>query len=268
MRKLLLTALISVCSIFSYAQYIVFSYEGLVKHKPMHSQWINIKKNQTIGLSDSLYIGNAGKLLILNTNSSFIYESTKEGYSSLAQLITRAHKQSGRVIAELNREMYKNMSQHNEQPNKSFVGASYRGNEETFTDSLYSYLQTNIGTIKKGKNNFPVQTIKQKGISTLYIKNDSQSGHYVNVIVHNTKIDQKYCVFIALTQSDELYIPAGGTIKLDDFKFVPSKDIQYYLIASSLPFDSNHLQNLFNHNVSPIIFDKTDLVVVEKIKLH
>ena len=79
---------------------------------------------------------------------------------------------------------------------------------------------------------------------------------------------QKYCVFIALTQSDELYIPAGGTIKLDDFKFVPSKDIQYYLIASSLPFDSNHLQNLFNHNVSPIIFDKTDLVVVEKIKLH
>ena len=44
----------------------------------MHSQWINIKKNQTIGLSDSLYIGNAGKLLILNTNSSFIYESTKE----------------------------------------------------------------------------------------------------------------------------------------------------------------------------------------------
>ena len=245
MRTVLTILLCAIC-ISASAQYKIYTATGDVKVK--HTTWKKAKKGSEVLLSDSICIANGAHVQILNQQTSQLFESTGEGVFTIVKFIANARKQSGRVIAELNREMAQNARSENNRP-VTFVGASTRGDMEQFTDSLHALVLSDFAQAESLPNNLNV-SIKRQGKSFyLTIDNRSDKGYFVNMLIVNKQNGERTCAFFSDSYQSELsclFVPAGKAIALNQFQFLASKAFEYIVWATIQPFDTNHLQNLLS----------------------
>ena len=241
-----LTILLCALSISASAQYKIYTATGDVKVK--HTTWQKAKKGTEVLLSDSICIAKGAHVQILNQQTSQLFESTGEGVYTIVKFIANARKQSGRVIAELNKEMAQNVRSDSNRP-VTFVGASTRGDMEQFTDSLHAVVLSDFAQVESLSNDFIVST-KRKGKSFyLTIDNRSDKGYFVNMLIVNKQTGERTCAFLSDSYQSELsclFVPAGLSLALNQFQFIVSKDFEYIVWATIQPFDTNHLQNLLS----------------------
>lgn len=253
------------CHMSMYAQYGVYTITGNVTIKHTDT-WQKAKKGMEVFPWDSISIGKGAKVQILNQGTSQIYESIETGNYTVAKLISNAKKQSGRVIAELNKEMYQNVRADNGRAN-SFVGASTRGDEELYTDSIYAFLLSNIGQAEAMPDNIIVKSIRKGKAFYLSIKNDSDKGRYINLLIHNKRTGECASVYTAdlsVPGRSCLFVAAGETAVLRQMMFNISKDFEYVVWATERPYDSNHLQNLMATSPSVNITDLRNITIIAK----
>lgn len=254
MRSVLTILLCALCLSAS-AQYKIYTATGDVKIK--HTTWQKAKKGSELLLTDSICIAKGAHVQILNQQTSQLFESTGEGVFTIVKFMVNARKQSGRVIAELNKEMAQNVRSDNSRP-ITFVGASTRGDMEQFTDSLHALVLSDFAQAESLPNNLVVST-KRKGKSFyLALDNRSDKGYFVNVLIVNKHSGERTCAFLSDSyQPDQscLFVPAGKAIALPQFQFLASKDFEYIVWATIQPFDTNHLQNLLSTSAAAYTAD-------------
>ncbi len=245
MRTVLTILLCALC-ISASAQYKIYAATGDVKIK--HTTWQKAKKGTEVLLSDSICIAQGAHVQILNQQTSQLFESTEEGIFSVVKFIANARKQSGRVIAELNKEMAQNVRSDNNRP-VAFVGASTRGDMEQFTDSLHAVVLSNFAQVETLPNDLIVSTKRQGKSFYLTIDNNSDKGYFVNMLIVNKQTGERICALISDSYQPEqscLFVPACQSLALNQFQFLASKDFEYIVWATIQPFDTNHLQNLLS----------------------
>lgn len=245
MRSVLTILLCALC-ISASAQYKIYSATGDVKIK--HSTWQKAKKGSEVLLSDSICIAKGAHVQILNQQTSQLFESTGEGVFTIVKFMANARKQSGRVIAELNKEMAQNVRTDNSRP-ITFVGASTRGDMEQFTDSLHALVLSDFAQAELLPTDLILSTKRQGKSFYLTINNRSDKGYFVNMLIVNKQSGERTCAFLSDSYQSELsclFVPAGQSLALNQFQFIVSKDFEYIVWATIQPFDTNHLQNLLS----------------------
>ena len=244
--RLVLTILLCAFCISASAQYKIYTATGDVKVK--HTIWQKAKRGSNVLLSDSICVAKGARVLILNQQTSQLFESTGEGTFTIVKFIANARKQSGRVIAELNKEMAQNVRSDNSR-SATFVGATTRGDTEHFTDSLHALVLSDFAPAEALPANIIVSTKHQGKSFYLTIDNHSEEGYFFNMLIVNKRSNERTCaLFSDLYQTGQscLYVPACKSITLNQFLFLATKDFEYIVWATIQPFDTNHLQNLLS----------------------
>ena len=246
MRKIITIIFCAWCCISASAQYSIYSINGDVKIKSASSAWVKAKKGTEVQLQDSICVGNNARVQVLNKQTSQIFESTGSGVFTFLKLITNARKQSGRVIAELNKEMYQNArADYNRQ--SSFVGASTRGDEESLADSLYYCILSDLADAEPLPEGLIIKTIRKKKLFYLTLNNQSDKGLYINLLIRNTRTGERACAYtLDMYEQPCLYIAPKASLALEQFQFKATKECEYILWATERPYDSNRLQNLLS----------------------
>lgn len=264
MRKIITIILCAWCCLSASAQYSIYSVSGDVKIKPASSAWVKAKKGAEIALQDSICVGNNARVQVLNKQTSQIFESTGSGVFTIIKLITNARKQSGRVITELNKEMYHNARADNSR-SVSFVGASTRGDEESLADSLYFCIQSDLADAEPLPEGLIIKPIRKKKLFYLKLDNQSDKGLYINLLIRNTRTGEKACAYtLDLYEQPCLYIAPKTSLSLEQFRFVASKECEYILWATERPYDSNRLQNLLSSPAPTDHINSTGIKVFAK----
>lgn len=270
MKKLFVIVVLTVsCVLSSNAQIVVFSCEGNVLIKQSGSEWVNAYQRQSLNLSDSVCVFESGDLRLLNQRTSQIFCSIKKGKTTVAHFIVNAQKQSSRILAELTKEMYQNATSDNNST-FSFAGASTRGEDYLFTDSLFPCLKNGPVSSLTLPEGFHVRTVSN-GESFYYeFENQTDEYYYVNILIRNKVTGKEQCAFVAdsyETGWPYVLITAHQKLVLDQYLFCLSNDFERILWLTQEPYDTNHLQELLSHGNYDDTINCKDIIIWSQIVL-
>lgn len=249
--QLFILFLLFACTSQLYAQYVVFKCFGNVTIRKVGGNWEKIKKGQSLQLRDSLCVKEGCQLQILNESTSQIFGSVAYGKQTVLSYLNAARKQSGKVITELNQEIRQNY-QESSRTSSVHVGASFRGDDDTYTDSLYSFVCVHFNQLTENSSGLKIRPVKSKRLFYFEVSNLSDKDYYINLVSYDKSKGTFSCVYFIDSYVSEFpqLISFHGQVQKLDFIFKKSSNVSWYLLASERSFDSNHLQKLMQSHVN------------------
>lgn len=234
--------------------YTVFSVSGDVQlQKSETSDWISVEKRMDVGQTDICHIADNGSISIIDNETKLIYRSQHSGEMDIKTIIDKAIEQSAQT-SRLIAEELRNAIAGDSGNKNSFTakGSTSRGQDlddvETTTEEIYAAIVsaiTNDGEVIE--NDGSLFGVMRKTIADgeffFSVMNCTDMEFVVNIVCYD-RASNIIALCFNLQSCDQLTIPSGMQVDMEQFIFADEDNAEWFLIASSFDYDIAKLQTM------------------------
>ncbi len=235
----------------------VHSLEGTVTYCPFTMQeWTQPVVKQSVSRLDSMQIGLNSKVVLVDAANGNVYRCAEPQRDNILHLIQWARKQANGLLESLSRQLVKNAMGKNRASKVIVSGVTTRAEDnEHIHDSIACLaIETSRFTRKNVSDNALTWEIKEEeeeegGWAYFVIKNQTPKAYCVNMLAVNRASKTVSLCIVPSPDTDPaaLVVPAGETLTLSMFPFIPDAACDYILFATQTTYSPAAVQNLLRY---------------------
>ena len=217
--------------------------------------WGTPAVKQPVSRLDSMSIGEGGQVMLVDGSNDNVYTLTGGAKNSILRLIQAARNKANGILVSVAHQLADNaMGRGAKAEAMTITGVTTRAeDEDKLNETIACKALEAARRFEAGEKScdplLSWQMIEEDGLIRFVITNGSKKAYCVNILAMN-KADKRVSLRIVPSpdvESTALIVPAGETLDLSMYRFVPNGDMRYTLFATEEAYVPSAVQGLLKY---------------------
>jgi len=234
----------------------IYSVKGTVLYCPQTgSEWQAAVTKQAVSRLDSLDIKERGEIVLIDGANDNVYRCVTPMKDNVLHFIQAARSKANGLLESLAKQLTANaMGQGNQAKQVVLAGVTTRAEEEDRIHDSIACLA--IAAAQRLQGGLPVcdeglewRMIEQDGFVSFAVTNRTEQAYCVNILMIHRETGKVNLRIVPSPDVDTstMVVPAGETLDLSMYRFLPNEAYQYTLFATRTAYTPSAVQSLLRY---------------------